>query len=199
MARRSDHTREQIKAMAIAAAHKLVSDSGRNQLSARKVAKEIGYTVGSLYLVFENFDDLILHVNAGTLDELQALLGKAASKADNPADALCGIARAYIQYAREQPDLWSLAMEYKLPEGYPIPDWFLPHSTGMFALPEGILRPVIPEEAKRKAAALALWGGVHGLCVLGLAEKIELFSDTSIESISDDLIRGYLAGVEGGS
>ena len=56
MGRRSDHSREEIQAMAIAAAAKLVETEGFQSLTARKVAKAIGYTVGTLYHVFRNFE-----------------------------------------------------------------------------------------------------------------------------------------------
>ena len=70
MARRSDHSREEIKEMALVAAEKMILANGKDGLSARKVAQEIGYTVGTLYLVFKNLDELILHVNGRTLDRL---------------------------------------------------------------------------------------------------------------------------------
>ena len=54
MARRSDHTREEIREMALVATEQIVSVAGFSALSARKIAKKIGYTVGSLYLLFDN-------------------------------------------------------------------------------------------------------------------------------------------------
>ena len=52
MARRSDHSREELREMAITAAEQIVVEQGYEGLSARKVAAAIGYTVGTLYLVF---------------------------------------------------------------------------------------------------------------------------------------------------
>ena len=72
MARRSDHSREELREMALSAAEQIVVEQGYEGLSARKVASAIGYTVGTLYLVFENIDDLILNINARTLDRLHA-------------------------------------------------------------------------------------------------------------------------------
>lgn len=74
MARRSDHSREEIRAMALAAAQQIVTEQGFAALNARKIASAIGYTVGTLYLVFKNLDDLFLQLNARTLDDLHAAL-----------------------------------------------------------------------------------------------------------------------------
>jgi AcrR family transcriptional regulator len=38
----------------------IVIEKGLNALTVRKVAVEIGYTVGSIYMVFANMQDLIM-------------------------------------------------------------------------------------------------------------------------------------------
>ena len=73
MARRSDHTREELKELAIAAGQKVISDEGFCKFSARKVAKEMGYTVGTLYNIFGDYNDIVLHINFATLDDMREL------------------------------------------------------------------------------------------------------------------------------
>ncbi|MEW8024885.1 MAG: hypothetical protein AB2803_14445 [Candidatus Thiodiazotropha sp.] len=70
MARRSDHSHEKIHVMALEAAEQIILEQGHPCLAACKVASEIGYTAGALYLDFENLNNLILHINAHTLDRL---------------------------------------------------------------------------------------------------------------------------------
>jgi len=70
MGRRNDHTRKDIKEMAISAGLELIEEKGFSGLSTRKVASKIGYSVGTLYNVFENLDDLVFHINAIILKEL---------------------------------------------------------------------------------------------------------------------------------
>ena len=62
MSRRNDHTREEIKEMAINIGSKIIEEDGFNNFSIRKVAKNLGYTVGTLYNVFENYNDLLFHI-----------------------------------------------------------------------------------------------------------------------------------------
>ena len=54
----------------------IVEYKGFSGLSARKVVREIGYTVGTLYNVFDNFTELVCHTNSNTLDDLK-LISKA--------------------------------------------------------------------------------------------------------------------------
>ena len=67
--RRSDHTRAEIRSMAVDAAEVLVVREGYGGLTARKVAAQIGYTVGTLYLVFQNLDELVGATPEERLDE----------------------------------------------------------------------------------------------------------------------------------
>ena len=53
--------------MALDAARAIVSETGLEGLTTRKVAKRIGYTVGTLYQLFNDADDLIEQMNTRTL------------------------------------------------------------------------------------------------------------------------------------
>ena len=63
MARRKDHTREELTQLAIKAGRELVVEKGSAALTARNVAQAIGYTPGTLYNVFENIDALVAAIN----------------------------------------------------------------------------------------------------------------------------------------
>src|SRR5207248_2028400 len=111
MGRRSDHTLDQIKQMAIEATEKIVRKKGIDELSTRKIAAEIGYTSGTLYLVFKNLDDLILHVNGRTLERLRDVLNAVTAKAGEPVGMAKDICRAYLRFADENRAFWSLVYE----------------------------------------------------------------------------------------
>lgn len=72
MGRRNEHSREQQRDMAIAAAERLIVCEGTSGFSMRKVAQDIGYTVGQLYLLFRNQDDLFLALNERTADAIHS-------------------------------------------------------------------------------------------------------------------------------
>jgi AcrR family transcriptional regulator len=113
MARRSDHSREEIREMALVAAEQIVVDKGFEGLSARKVASVIGYTVGTLYLVFDNIDDLILQINARTLDRLYDRMAQTRTSASDPRDYLLRLGQVYIRFADEDPHRWAMIFEHR--------------------------------------------------------------------------------------
>ena len=59
MARRSDHSRDELKALILDCAREIAEEEGLRGLTARRIATEIGYAPGTIYNLFSNLDDLI--------------------------------------------------------------------------------------------------------------------------------------------
>ena len=66
--------REQLKAALVAAAEWAISTDGLRGLKARELADKVGCAVGAIYNVVADLDELILLVNARTLDEIERKL-----------------------------------------------------------------------------------------------------------------------------
>ena len=185
MGRRNAHTREELREIALQAAEQLVAAHGLAGLSTRKVVARIGYTVGSLYLVFRNLDDLIAQMNERTLDVLRERLQIAAAGRP-PAAALRALAQAYITFALAESHRWLALYQHRIPEG----------QSQMFELVQRELALLGPQRppADSALAARALWSGVHGICILGLDRKLEAVGGRSIQEVTDSLLDHYLAG-----
>lgn len=196
MARRSDHSREEIQAMAIEAAIEVLNTEGPGSLSTRKVAKAIGYTVGTLYLVFKNIDELILKVNAATLDDLQSGIVAVSQDQLDPVATLKAMAVAYLHYAQDNFARWSLLFTWRLPEGEPVPEWFDAKVVGVFDKVKEPLQQIRPD-ADEKAylqATREIWSGVHGACDLGLNGKLSFGGEFKPDTLIESLVENYLVG-----
>ena len=199
MARRSDHSREEIREMALEAAEKIVVEQGFEGLSARKVAKAIGYTVGTLYLVFENIDDLILQINARTLDRLYAGMAETQASARDGRERMLQLGQVYIRFADEDPHRWSMIFEHRLAEGRELPDWYREKIARMFAIVEEALMPLAAGRPREEVAQAArvIWGGVHGICILAVGNRLGIAGVDSVQDLTKSLISNYLAGFTG--
>lgn len=175
MGRRSDHTLEQIKQMAIDATEKIVRKKGTDGLSTRKIAAEIGYTSGTLYLVFKNLDDLILHVNGRTLERLRDVLMAASTKSSDPLSMTKEICRSYLNFADENRAFWSLIYERQFSSDLKRPAWYQSLISQCFAPMLQALKSAAPakgdEELNGAAQAIrAMIHGTHALLFTGHAE-----------------------------
>ena len=200
MGRRSDHSRDEIREMAITAAAKHVETEGFQSLTARKVASRIGYTVGTLYHVFRNFDDLIIHLNAQTIDEMAALIQRQTRKKRNPEVRIRTMAEFYVKYATDHPDRWRLVFEHQAPRGLPTPPQMKERRDVMFEMVANNLRDISPGRALQEIdhTATALWSGIHGICILALTGKLYLGGAFSMVKLIDTLIDSVLSEFRSG-
>jgi len=194
MGRRSDHSRDEIREMAISAAAKHVEMEGYQSLTARKVASSIGYTVGTLYHVFRNFDDLVIHLNARTIDEMAALIQQNTRRKRNPENRIRAMAEFYVKYATDHPDRWRLVFEHRAPRGLPTPLQMKERRDVMFEMVADNLREISPGRMLQEVdhTATALWSGIHGICILALTGKLYLGGAFSMVKLVDTLIDSVL-------
>ena len=196
MARRSDHSREELVGLALDAAERIVEKDGLRALTARNIAGAIGYSPGTLYNLFGNLDDLVLHLNGRTLDRLDTMLDAVQCTGDPEAD-LCRFADAYIGFLSAHPNLWGILFEFHLSGGGELPEWYHEKIAGPLRRVEQALAPLYPAGSgtARADAARVLWAGVHGLCSLQAEGQLKLVTEQSVEVLARSLVVHFLAGV----
>ncbi len=194
MGRRSDHSRDELYAMALKAARDIAEEEGLRGLTTRRIAQEIGYTVGTLYNVFENLDDLILHLNGTTLDDLYEVCSKVRLDEESEA-AVLALAESYVRFIREHPKRWSILFEHHLPDGRELPEWHHEKVRRLLGLLEQALAPLFApgQEAERHHSARVLWASLYGIGALESVSK--LGQNVSVESLSESLFSNFLAGL----
>jgi AcrR family transcriptional regulator len=195
MGRRNDHSRDELKDLALRAAADIVDSQGATALSMREVARKIGYTVGALYLVFTNLDDLIVHVNERTVIELRNALEKIRDKNEDPRQNLRLLVAAYLGFALLRTARWRLVFEHRLPQGQPAPPTYSEHTAALFALVADHLRAcgVRSNGHTLDEISTALWSGVHGACMLAVTGKLQVGTESSVQRLFDVLLDRFLS------
>jgi AcrR family transcriptional regulator len=184
MARRGHHSLDQIKTMVLDAAESLVIEGGLPQLRVRNIAVKIGYTVGSIYMVFESMNDLILHIKGRTLDAITEEMECVQSA--NPGRCLEELASIYIRYASENTNRWSMVFEHRLPEDAETPEWYQQKVDNLYGKFEAHFSTISPQlsNLECRQTALAFLGALHGICVFTLTTQLSgLKSDDLEESV----------------
>lgn len=192
MARRNQHSREELQDLAIQAVKDLVAEHGLEKLSVRKVADRIGYTAGMLYHVFTNLDDLILQANADTLTQLlDAMIN---GEAGSPREQLHHMAAVYVSMARKQTALWKMVFMHQMQNAAEVPDWYLEKTAALFSQVEASMAQLAEQQtsAQIHLAARTLWGSVHGIAVLAADDKLVVAGDVDEQAMIASLLQHYL-------
>ncbi|GAA0786250.1 TetR/AcrR family transcriptional regulator [Marinobacterium sediminicola] len=193
MARRNDHTREELHELALSAAEEILQTRGVQALSTRKVAAAIGYSAGSLYSVFSNLDDLCWQLNSRTLNELMAALK--AVKVASPKTSLYAYADTYLAFAARYPERWRLLFEHRSSDSNRLPAELALRIESLFELIEKALSDLFQDSAEVIAVrARVLWSGVHGIAQLRSGDKLFLHQADAERKMLDALIEGLLSG-----
>lgn len=196
MGRRSIHTADELRELILAATTELLQTDGMAGLSAREIARRIGYSPGTLYNVFENIDDLVLTIEGRLLDRLAAMLQDVPAS-ERPQDRLKDLARTYIRFTHDNPKLWNLLFEHHMQGGKDIPRWYQEKLEQLLAEVETELARINPEadaEAVKRSARV-LWAGVHGITSLSTTDKLSIVTTEAAAPLVEDLIDNYLKGV----
>lgn len=196
MARRNDHSHDEIRDMILNAAETIIMDNGLKGLSTRKVTSDIGYTVGTLYLVFKNLDDLVTHINARTLNRLYQLLTGDDTKNLKNKERLLRLGQIYVNFAYADQHRWALIYEHRYSKNDAIPSWYKKNIQKMFTIVEEALKPLAPTrtDSEITQAASSLWAGVHGICMLGITRKLNCIDMDCVLKRVDILINNFLKG-----
>ncbi len=199
MARRSEHSQAEIKKMVLEAAEDIIQENGYSALKVRKIAADIGYTVGSVYMVFTNMNDLIMHIKARTLQKLQLYL-QAQQKRPITTETLQNTALAYLDFAVANDGLWRMLFEHQLALGESVPSWYLQESQKVFELLYKIIRQLdeLHSDEQVHQAAQVLIKSVQGIVMQLLMQNQSsaavMASKAEVELLVQCFLRGWNNG-----
>jgi AcrR family transcriptional regulator len=197
MAKDTGLRRQKIFDDALVAATAIAREEGLAGLTARRIAGEIGCSVGTLYNVFDNLDTLILYLNGTTLDALYDRLREVAP-GDDPQSSVSAITETYHRFVRDDAKLWNVIFDHVWPGDYPIPDWYFAKIERLLEPLAEALSPLFPPGSDREKhqAAVVLWSGLHGIASLAAAGKLGIVTSDTASILTTMLVTNFVAGLE---
>ncbi|MGR5287934.1 TetR/AcrR family transcriptional regulator [Vibrio maritimus] len=193
MARRNDHTREELIDLTLTTVRDYLNENSYHSLSLRKIATLIGYVPSTLVNIFGSYNLLLLHAVARTVDELSQESRLVIEKTDNAEQALYALAICYHDFAKKYPYRWQLIFEHNM-NGDQLPEWQSQRIDGMTGMLEHLLSELRPERLPTDVmkASRVLWAGVHGITLLSVDDKFFTSEPIDGSVLIKDLISNYL-------
>lgn len=192
MARRSDHSPEELKGMILAEGHRHLSEVGYSRFSAREVARRVGYTVGTLYHVFGTLDRLMFEINTITFrlwaDLLETRL------AESEGRRLDALVEGYFDFAVANRHLWGALWAHNMPEDEPLPLEAARDRARLTGLVVDEVASALPEDRRAGADRLArsLIATVHGHCEYSLSGAFALMGVTDPVQLAKERVHAEL-------
>ncbi|GAC1510811.1 MAG: TetR/AcrR family transcriptional regulator [Chloroflexota bacterium] len=168
---RRDQQKQELREAILTAAADLFLEQGYDRFSLRQVAERIGYSPTTIYLYFENKDDLLFQVVYEGFRRFNEEMLEALNSSEDPLERLRTAGRVYIRFGLANPAYYQLMFvertdflqhERSKGEGKPSDLLIKLEEAVQEAIDAGVLRPGDPA-----AYADAMWAGTHGVVTLG--------------------------------
>lgn len=189
---RGEHDRDGFTVLVAQAAESLVRNEGLRALGMRRLAAAIGYAPNSIYNAVGDLDQVILRVNARTLERLHAALAAAIGPDTPPRENALAVADAYLVFVAADPAVWSLLFEHFAAPDRPFPDWYAASLARITDFVSGVLLPLIPDPDERRQAVATLWAALQGLASLSTSRKLEILTPDPPRDLARMLVRRFL-------
>lgn len=186
----------------VEAAERAIAGGGIAALKARDLARDIGVSLGALYNLVADLDELGMLVASRTLARLErcVIAAGTAMPASEVADSvrrLVVFARAYRSFACDHPELWRALFDHRTADRRPFPQALVADQLRLFEHVTMALRPLKPaaDEAELLLLTRTLFGAVHGVVALGLDEKLVAVPADALDRQLELLVTAFCNGL----
>jgi AcrR family transcriptional regulator len=174
-ANRREREREEMKRLITEAAAKLFATEGFERTTIRRIAEAIEYTPGAIYSYFKDKDEILYALHQQGFLDLQRHVFAAVTPGRDPVSQLGELSRAYLAFARAQPEMYHLMFVAQAtsrtlheveewPEGKVAYDML--RTLAQHAVEGGWIRAADPD-----VIAFALWSAAHGGVALEICQR----------------------------
>ena len=191
-ANRRQRERDNLTALILEGARRVFEREGHDKLSIRKVAKEIEYSPGTIYLYYKDKDALTLALHQDAFARKSQLFAPLMGITD-PRARLEAMGRAYISHALTSPSDFHLMFVDKCPMAR-LREQGLEWRNGNTAfqmltatIEQGIATGQFDERIEPEQLSVVLWSMVHGCATLILSERLGMLDDTARDSAIDSV------------
>ncbi|MEM1377235.1 MAG: TetR/AcrR family transcriptional regulator [Pseudomonadota bacterium] len=184
---------------------RLLAEGGLDAVRIREIAKEAGVSIGSVYNIFGDVDDLLRECNMRLLDELGTVGAAAtaelqAKQVTDVRERLLALSRVYHEFVEDHAVAWNAMLSFNRAVAVrETPEWYLVRQEMLFDIITNVLRDtaLADDEEQVTLAARALWSSVHGIVTNAYrgADDEALRANTWAQI--DILVTTFVRGIDG--
>ena len=167
---RRERERAARRRLIVTTARKLAEAEGWDAVTTRRLSTEIEYSQPVLYKHFSGMDQVAAAVAIDGFAELARLLRTVRADAETPTDALTSAARAYLDFARDNPAVYDAMFTGRTTLRFAAEDT-PPELVAAFAeLRQAV--SAVANEADADTLTEVFWAALHGLTTLSRGDRL---------------------------
>ncbi len=185
---RKAREKEELKSLILRAAKKLFVEKGIEQTTIRKIANQIEYSVGTVYVYYKDKNDILYELHTQGFKQLGEEMRVLLTVTD-PMERIKALGRVYLQFALENPDMYDLMFTLKAPmdflDSVHKEEWNEGKATF------DVLRATVDQCIQQghfkghqlEPLSFAIWSTVHGMASLYISQRVKGVNLKSPETI----------------
>ena len=199
LAERKEREKNELRELILLKAKEIIIRDGQEKLSLRKIANEIEYSPATIYLYFQDKDEILYQM----MDKGFELMASQMQQVYHEPSALKRlflIGRAYIRFGTENQDWYELMFNSASPMNHIErckAEWG--HGIAIFEFLVATCREALAESGKKhvdeRIMALQLWCAVHGLVSLANTQRLLIVDGNCSQGKDCELIDKTLENI----
>ena len=176
----------------------LVKD-GFGKMSMRKIAKRAGVSATSIYLHFQNKDELLLALIESSIAKLTEALKENLADSDDSITKLEKMAHSFVAFALENPQEYEIIYMVRPEEMPKFPKEKFQQIRKIYELLAGILSEGVSKGSLKVEdplmSAYTLWAQLHGVASVIISQRLDtrIPSDEFVSQAVDHIIQGFIS------
>ena len=199
IAERKEREKLEIKELILLKAKEIMVNEGQEKLSIRKIAAAVEYSPATIYLYFQDKDEIIYEMMQFGFG-MMAKYFDADLQEQNAAVRIRKVGEGYIRFGMENPDWYDLMFNSDKPMKHIekcMEDW--DEGMAMFNFLTITCREAIQQlglkDLEDRILALQLWSCVHGLVNLAQSERLEIVERNQTKELISKTLDSMLVSI----
>lgn len=185
--------RETLRKVILGHAHGLLKSNGVSEIKMRSLATASDCSVGTLYNVFKNINEIYFHLNIRTIKELLHLLfaelKQGTEEKAHLKEILPRMGWVYIRFGQNNLHCWKALFETQA--AAPPPYWYTVEiSKEMKPFEELLMKEYLFSLEKANQLINYFWFAIHGVSSIILNKKATNHSEEFLQKYVDHCLRG---------
>ena len=160
---------------------------GYEKTSLRKIAKQIEYSPGTIYLHFKNKNELFYTVHEQAFAVFLNGMQNAGKDIENPFERLKILGQYYMEFAQQNPELYDLMFIMKAPmEELPDNDWDCGKAS--YTMLEDLVKACVEageiQSDSIETTAFSILSFMHGMTSLVIKDRMKMKEDLPFDILA---------------